>query len=87
MPGAASPLTRRNKRQQVALCEEFARRYGSKGVGFYSMHPGWVDTPGLQSSMPSFYRQFEKQLRTLPQGTDTISYLVRSAWCGRRDER
>lgn len=33
-----------NKRQQVVMTEEYARRYPK--VHFSSMHPGWADTPG-----------------------------------------
>lgn len=28
--------------------------YKDKGV-FVSMHPGWVDTPGVRTQMPNFY--------------------------------
>ena len=37
---------------QVALTEWWAEKYGNKGVGFYSMHPGWADTPGVAKSLP-----------------------------------
>lgn len=39
------------------------------------MHPGWVDTPGVKTSMPGFHEKFEKNLRTVDQGIDTINYL------------
>lgn len=39
---------------QVALTEKWAEIYGDKGVGFYSMHPGWAETPGVAKSLPSF---------------------------------
>lgn len=75
--GGASDALRRNKRQQVALCEEFARRYGTDGrVSFYSMHPGWTDTPGVRSSMPGFYAQLGGRMRTPAEGADTIVYLA-----------
>jgi len=31
---------------------------------FYSMHPGWVDTPALPIAMPDFYKKFKTELRT-----------------------
>ncbi|GJM98087.1 hypothetical protein PR202_ga15063 [Eleusine coracana subsp. coracana] len=42
----------RNKRVQVALTEWWSEKYRDKGVGFYSMHPGWADTPGVAKSLP-----------------------------------
>ena len=45
----------RNKRMQVILAQQFAKNYKNKGILFVSMHPGWVNTPGVQFSMPDFY--------------------------------
>ncbi|EPS60360.1 hypothetical protein M569_14443 [Genlisea aurea] len=44
----------RNKRVQVALTEKWAERYKNRGVGFYAMHPGWAETPGVAKSLPGF---------------------------------
>ena len=44
----------RAKRAQVVLSHEWARRWGGDGVASYAAHPGWVDTPGLASGLPSF---------------------------------
>ncbi|KAL2467955.1 NAD(P)-binding Rossmann-fold superfamily protein [Forsythia ovata] len=44
----------RNKRIQVVLTEKWAELYKDRGIGFYSMHPGWADTPGVANSMPGF---------------------------------
>jgi dehydrogenase/reductase SDR family member 12 len=41
------------KRQQVALAEYYSKKYSP--LPFYSMHPGWCDTPGVRTSMPSFF--------------------------------
>jgi len=41
-----------NKRQQVVMAEHYAKTYPE--IYFASMHPGWSDTPGVQTSMPSF---------------------------------
>lgn len=43
---------------------------------FYSMHPGWVDTPALPIAMPDFYKKFKNELRTCDQGADTIVWLA-----------
>jgi dehydrogenase/reductase SDR family protein 12 len=37
---------------QVALTERWSEKCSNKGVGFYSMHPGWADTPGVSKSLP-----------------------------------
>jgi len=77
----------RGKRHQVALCERWAnleessvgaeRIASGKGyVGFYSMHPGWVETSGVQNALPKFYDSMKDKLRTVEQGADTILYLL-----------
>lgn len=66
----------RNKRQQVALTEYWSRKWEGKGIFWASMHPGWAGTPGLEKSMPEFYRFTKDQLRTEQQGADTIVYLA-----------
>ena len=46
------------------------------GVVVHSMHPGWADTPGVSSSLPTFYRVTKKILRTPEEGADTIVWLA-----------
>jgi len=36
---------------------------------------GWVDTPAVRSSMPSFYAKMQNRLRTPEQGADTLVWL------------
>lgn len=43
---------------QIALTEKWAEAYKGKGIGFYSMHPGWAETPGVASSMPGFSKTY-----------------------------
>lgn len=66
----------RNKRVQVALTEKWAEMYGHKGIGFYSMHPGWAETPGVAKSLPSFSESFAGKLRTREEGADTVIWLA-----------
>ncbi|XP_057974509.1 uncharacterized protein LOC131162245 isoform X3 [Malania oleifera] len=66
----------RNKRVQVALMEKWAKAYENKGVGFYSMHPGWAETPGVAKSLPDFSKSFSGKLRTSEEGADTIIWLA-----------
>jgi NAD(P)-dependent dehydrogenase (short-subunit alcohol dehydrogenase family) len=63
------------KRAQVVLTEILAQRE-RHGVAFASMHPGWVDTPGLRSSLPRFHRLLRPLLRDARQGADTVVWLA-----------
>ncbi|KAM9342601.1 dehydrogenase/reductase SDR family member 12 [Pholidichthys leucotaenia] len=66
-----------NKRQQVILTERWASQH--KEIHFSSMHPGWADTPAVQSSMPSFHAKMQSRLRTEAMGADTVVWLAVSA--------
>lgn len=63
------------KRAQVILADEFARRFD---LISNSMHPGWVDTPGVKTSLPQFYELTRSFLRTPEQGADTIVWMAAS---------
>ena len=43
---------------QVALTEWWAEAHGQDGIGFFSMHPGWVDTPGVSTSLSGFRERY-----------------------------
>ena len=66
----------RVKRAQVSLCAAWAPRLEPLGITMTVMHPGWVDTPGLRRSLPTFARLMSHLLRTPAQGVDTILWLV-----------
>jgi len=66
----------RAKRGLVMLAEVWARQWAAAGISVHAMHPGWVDTPGLKRSLPSFHRQLAPWLRTPAQGADTIVWLA-----------
>ncbi|XP_073023703.1 uncharacterized protein [Primulina eburnea] len=66
----------RNKRVQVSLTEKWADKYKDKGIGFYSMHPGWAETPGVATSLPRFSKTLSGKLRTIEEGADTIIWLA-----------
>ncbi|MGA9860094.1 MAG: SDR family NAD(P)-dependent oxidoreductase [Solirubrobacteraceae bacterium] len=68
----------RTKRAEVILTQLWAERL--RGVVVHAMHPGWADTPGVSSSLPTFYRLTRPLLRTAAQGADTI------VWLGSADE-
>ncbi|XP_032423405.1 dehydrogenase/reductase SDR family member 12 [Xiphophorus hellerii] len=63
-----------SKRQQVILTERWASQH--KEIHFSSMHPGWADTPAVQSSMPSFHAKMQSKLRTEAMGADTVVWLA-----------
>jgi len=63
----------RTKRHQVALTERWAELH--KDIKFYSVHPGWTETPGVQTSISSFYNFYKDSFRTLEQGSETIWWL------------
>lgn len=62
------------KRAQVILSELFARNFPD--YIFSSMHPGWADTAGVQTSMPTFKKLLKNRLRTKEEGADTIIWLA-----------
>ena len=49
------------------------------GVVTHAMHPGWVDTPGVESSLPGFHRLTRRVLRSPEDGADTIVWLGAAA--------
>lgn len=63
-----------SKRNQVDLAKLFSDKYPQ--LKAYSMHPGWVDTPGVQKSLPTFRKLTKSMLRNYYQGADTILYLA-----------
>ncbi|XP_071838770.1 dehydrogenase/reductase SDR family member 12-like [Apostichopus japonicus] len=64
------------KRQQVIMTEQWGKKYPN--IHFYSMHPGWADTPSVRTSMPGFYKRFKNMLRTPDGGADTVVWLALS---------
>lgn len=66
----------RTKRAQVVLADTWAERLAGTGVVAHSMHPGWVSTPGVAASLPTFRRVMGPLLRNAEQGADTIVWLA-----------
>jgi dehydrogenase/reductase SDR family protein 12 len=64
------------KRAQAILTELWAERLARSGVTVNAMHPGWVNTPGLQKSLPTFRKTMRPLLRTPEQGADTVVWLA-----------
>ncbi|XP_038051293.1 dehydrogenase/reductase SDR family member 12-like [Patiria miniata] len=62
-----------NKRQQMVMTEMWAKLHPT--IHFSVMHPGWADTPAVQTSMPGFHSKLKNRLRSPEQGADTIVWL------------
>ena len=65
------------KRAQVTLNEMWATRHPE--VTFHALHPGWVDTPGVDDAIPGFAKLMGPVLRTPAQGADTLVWLASDA--------
>lgn len=66
----------RTKRMQVVLADAWARRLAGTDIRVESMHPGWVDTPGVAEYLPRFRIVTKPLLRDLADGADTAVWLV-----------
>ena len=64
------------KRGLVILTQLWAQEFAPLGISVHAMHPGWVDTPGLEKALPAFHRFLRHLLRTPAQGADTIVWLA-----------
>ncbi len=65
----------RAKRAQVELVAELGPSWAPQIV-MHAMHPGWVDTPGVETSLPRFGKIMGPILRDAEQGADTMVYLA-----------
>ena len=65
-----------HKRAQISLIAHWREAHGGRGIGFYAMHPGWVDTAGVQRSLPRFRRLLRPLLRDGRSGADTAVWLA-----------
>jgi dehydrogenase/reductase SDR family member 12 len=65
----------RVKRAQVELARYWANKVDPANYVVHALHPGWVDTPGLATALPGFYKTNQRRLRTPRQGADTMVWL------------
>ena len=77
----------RAKRGVVILTELWAEQFKKYGITVNAMHPGWVDTPGIEKSLPGFHQLVNTILRTPDQGADTIVWLAASRQAGQHTGR
>ena len=71
-------LYSQHHRARVMLTDHYADQLAAAGVRCNSVHPGWVDTPGLAGAkdMEGFYRMMGGALRDDDEGADTIVWLA-----------
>ncbi len=69
----------RTKRGQVVLSALWAEALADRGATVHAMHPGWAATPGVERSLPRFWRLMEGRLRTPEEGADTALWLAAAA--------
>ena len=72
----------RAKRGLMILTEEWAQQWEKDGIAVNAMHPGWADTPGVETALPAFYKVTRKFLRSPDQGADTAVWLATSSEAG-----
>lgn len=65
-----------HKRGQLALADHWRGRFESKFVRTYAVHPGWADTAGVKTSLPTFRKILAPILRKAREGADTIDWLA-----------
>ncbi len=63
-----------HKRAQVELTRAWNQRWSDQ-PRVYVMHPGWVDTTGVQTALPAFRATLRRHLRTAEEGADTALWL------------
>ena len=69
----------RAKRALTVLTELWAEAWADHNIVVNSMHPGWADTPGVQTALPGFRRVTKRALRSPAEGADTIVWLARAS--------
>jgi NAD(P)-dependent dehydrogenase (short-subunit alcohol dehydrogenase family) len=66
----------RSKRALMMLTELWAKQLAGTGITVNCMHPGWADTPLVQTGLPVFRQTMRRFLRTPAEGADTIVWLA-----------
>lgn len=72
----------RCKRALTVVTEQWAEAWAGDGIVVNAMHPGWADTPGVESSLPGFHKITRTILRTPEEGADTIVWLAAATEAG-----
>ncbi|WP_116364345.1 SDR family NAD(P)-dependent oxidoreductase [Parahaliea mediterranea] len=70
------------KRALMLATRHLAEQWREQGIVVNAMHPGWADTPGVASALPTFRRLTAPVLRNAQQGADTMVWLARAREAG-----
>jgi len=70
------------KRALNTLTEIWASRWAEHNIVVNAMHPGWSDTPGVQTALPLFRIITRLVLRSHREGADTVVWMARSDQAG-----
>ncbi|TXS92827.1 SDR family NAD(P)-dependent oxidoreductase [Parahaliea maris] len=70
------------KRALMIVTEHWAEAWSDDGISVNAMHPGWADTPGVESALPLFHKLVGPFLRSPEEGADTIVWLSRAREAG-----
>lgn len=64
------------KRALLVATQELGPSWQAQGITITAMHPGWADTPGVETALPGFHSLMELFLRSPAEGADTIVWLA-----------
>lgn len=70
------------KRALMIVTEHWAEAWSRHGIAVNAMHPGWADTPGVESALPLFHKLLGPVLRSPEEGADTMVWLARAREAG-----
>ncbi len=73
----------RCKRALMIKTEQWAEDWAQDNIVVNAMHPGWADTPGVESALPEFHKVTRFILRTPEEGADTINWLAIATEAGK----
>ncbi len=73
----------RAKRALMVMTEKWAEEWADEGIVVNAMHPGWADTPGVESALPGFHKLTKRILRSPEEGADTIVWLTAATEAGK----
>lgn len=66
----------RCKRALMIKTEQWGEDWAADGIVANAMHPGWADTPGVETALPEFHKLTRLVLRSPEEGADTINWLA-----------
>ncbi|PLW69317.1 SDR family NAD(P)-dependent oxidoreductase [Pseudohalioglobus lutimaris] len=73
----------RAKRALMIVTRRWAGDWKREGIVVNAMHPGWADTPGVETSLPRFHSLTRFALRSPAEGADTIVWLAAATEAGK----